>query len=109
MHRFLTLAFTTLLPLSSIGAHAASCVDIENTTESQSSQSTWTLKNTCDRPVDVSIMSDGRNRHVCTILHIDPGVSRTYRQEKVCHGGVNSLTNGCICETSFTAQERSSQ
>ncbi len=102
-HRLPGLAVALLFGAGSV--RAATCVDIDNTTQSQASQSQWTLKNTCDRAVDVSIISEGRRPHVCAVLRVDPGMSRTFKQEKVCHGGANELTLGCVCESRFTTQE----
>ena len=86
-------------------AQAGTCVDIQNASDVNSSQNKWVLTNTCKEAVELSIKREGGDHRVCTVLHIEPGASRAYSQQKVC-GNANALITGCNCMTSFSTLER---
>jgi len=102
---FIRMIFIGLFPMSILSANAASCVDIDNASDNSGAENRWVLTNTCQHAVDVSIKRNGGNHSVCTVLHIEAGASRSFKQQKVCHGQ-NSLIVGCSCETSFSTVER---
>lgn len=107
LYRFVLTGLFLLCSVSANG-RVGQCVDIENVSDSSSDQNRWVLTNTCQHAVDVSIERNGGNRGVCVVLHIEPGASRSFKQQKICRGGINSLIVGCSCENGFNTVERDS-
>jgi len=94
--------------LVTLASSASASLCVGEQWQNQGDVMTLSLTNTCERTVDLTLMSP-HNRRVCATMRIAPGETREVQQENVCHGGINSLNLGCTCEHQFLEQERVAQ
>ena len=107
MNKTLNTLMVAAAALCAPAAYAGTCVDVQNASDRESSVNRWVLTNSCKEAVDLSIRRVDGDRRVCTTLHMEPGVNRTFTQARTC-GSLNQLTTGCTCMNQFSTQERQS-